>query len=370
MIVRNSTFMFHGGNIEGSGSSMGYIEFDHNTMFMHTKSSPFSMRQMHNAKITNNIFFSCYSTGLDSNTINNPNNWNANFFSPPAILTLDSLYDDLEGEPYLITEADRNIQATNNAYFWPQGIMDIYDTMNADKDTSAGHPRNIGGKIVAPVWAAARVGAEAILDLPNIDITTGNVNVDPGYDAAYVSAAATNMAAFVNFIWTHNNDAAGERPFVYANESNYDLYKDVAADWKDKQNYPVQENLTYTNAALMTAATDGKPLGDLNWFPGIINSIDGGKGLNIVPTKLTLSQNYPNPFNPTTTIEYSISKSSQVTLKVFNMLGKEVTTLVNKKQTAGEHSVKFDASNLASGVYLYKIKAGNTTIAKKMVLIK
>ncbi len=83
-----------------------------------------------------------------------------------------------------------------------------------------------------------------------------------------------------------------------------------------------------------------------------------------------LSQNYPNPFNPTTTINYSISKSGLVTLKVFNVRGEIVAELINKEQSIGKHSITFNASNLASGTYIYKLNSNGNQIAKKMVLIK
>ncbi len=83
-----------------------------------------------------------------------------------------------------------------------------------------------------------------------------------------------------------------------------------------------------------------------------------------------LSQNYPNPFNPATTIKYSIPSESDVSVKVYDIIGKEVATLVNTKQTAGNYSVQFDASNLASGIYIYRINAGIFTETKKMTLLK
>ncbi|MCZ7603959.1 MAG: T9SS type A sorting domain-containing protein [Melioribacteraceae bacterium] len=83
-----------------------------------------------------------------------------------------------------------------------------------------------------------------------------------------------------------------------------------------------------------------------------------------------LSQNYPNPFNPTTTINYTVPTNELVTLKVFNILGQEVKTLVNKVQNAGHHTVSFDASTLASGVYIYRLSSGNFVNTKKMMLIK
>ena len=91
---------------------------------------------------------------------------------------------------------------------------------------------------------------------------------------------------------------------------------------------------------------------------------------NQTPTSFTLSQNYPNPFNPSTEIQYSIPKSGLVTLKVYNMLGQEIVTLVSQKQQAGSYTVNFDASKLASGVYLYRIQAGDFSLTKKMTLLK
>lgn len=83
-----------------------------------------------------------------------------------------------------------------------------------------------------------------------------------------------------------------------------------------------------------------------------------------------LLQNYPNPFNPVTTIKYTVPTTELVTLKVFNILGQEVKTLVNKVMNAGQHQVSFDASNLASGVYIYRLSSGNLVNTKKMLLLK
>jgi len=90
----------------------------------------------------------------------------------------------------------------------------------------------------------------------------------------------------------------------------------------------------------------------------------------VVPMVYNLSQNYPNPFNPTTTIQFNLPIESNVTLKVFNVLGQELMTIVSEKMKAGNHLVKFDASKLSSGIYLYQINAGKFTETKKMVLLK
>ena len=92
----------------------------------------------------------------------------------------------------------------------------------------------------------------------------------------------------------------------------------------------------------------------------------------IIASNFILYQNYPNPFNPTTTIKYQIPKSGLVQLKVYDILGREVATLVNEFKTAGEHSVQFVSSNfgLASGVYFYHIQAGQYSVIKKLLLLK
>lgn len=90
----------------------------------------------------------------------------------------------------------------------------------------------------------------------------------------------------------------------------------------------------------------------------------------IIPTNTELSQNYPNPFNPTTQISYQISKDGFVNLVVYNSLGQEVATLVNKHQTIGKYSVQFNTVNLPSGVYFYRLESGNFTKVNKMLFLK
>ena len=89
-----------------------------------------------------------------------------------------------------------------------------------------------------------------------------------------------------------------------------------------------------------------------------------------VPVEMNLKQNYPNPFNPSTTISYSIPKASYVKLRVFNILGKELATLADGFQSAGNHSARFLASNMASGVYFYRLEAEGYTAMKQMLLVK
>jgi hypothetical protein len=95
-----------------------------------------------------------------------------------------------------------------------------------------------------------------------------------------------------------------------------------------------------------------------------------GDGNTHIPVSFKLRQNYPNPFNPATTIRYDLPTAEYVTLRVYDILGREVATLVNKRQTAGSYSIRFDANQLSSGLYFYKITAGSFNKTRKMVVMK
>jgi hypothetical protein len=97
------------------------------------------------------------------------------------------------------------------------------------------------------------------------------------------------------------------------------------------------------------------------------NIIEINAGL---PKTFVLEQNYPNPFNPTTVMSYQLPVASEVSLKLFDVLGKEVATLVNERQEAGAYNYTLNASNLSSGVYFYRLQAGNFVQTKKMMLVK
>ncbi|MEJ2506861.1 MAG: T9SS type A sorting domain-containing protein [Ignavibacteriaceae bacterium] len=101
---------------------------------------------------------------------------------------------------------------------------------------------------------------------------------------------------------------------------------------------------------------------------GIVISVD--EKTETTTNSYELSQNYPNPFNPITSIKYQIPEDGMVTLKIYDILGKEVKTLVNEQKSAGRYEVRFDAADLATGVYLYKLNVNNFASVKKMLLVK
>jgi len=154
---------------------------------------------------------------------------------------------------------------------------------------------------------------------------------------------------------------------TYSNQDTGLILKDVKAILPvAKANKNTFTNTTYD----ILGGTNGMSVWRMQNF--VVTAVDDN---NLsVPNKFSLSQNYPNPFNPSTTINYQLSAISRVTLKVYDILGREVTTLLNKEQPAGSYKITFDASKLASGIYLYRIVAGSAEggfiQTKKMILLK
>jgi hypothetical protein len=89
-----------------------------------------------------------------------------------------------------------------------------------------------------------------------------------------------------------------------------------------------------------------------------------------IPTEFAMNQNYPNPFNPVTTIKYQLPKAELVTIKIYDIIGKEISTLINRTQNAGYYEVNFNAGKLSSGIYFYKMVAGDFVSIKKLVVLK
>lgn len=127
------------------------------------------------------------------------------------------------------------------------------------------------------------------------------------------------------------------------------------------------ENMTYIDRYIDTTS-DHAPVWTRFDFSRSLVSVEGSD--NERPESVKLAQNYPNPFNPATVISYQIPSNGNVELNVYNMLGQRVATLVNEQMPAGSHEVVFDASGLSSGIYFYRLTAGNTQLTRKMTLVK
>jgi hypothetical protein len=175
--------------------------------------------------------------------------------------------------------------------------------------------------------------------------------------------------------------------------SNYQVWKkggDEGGDWHLKQTTsnssyedpdervvtgPKQGNegtAYYYVKAVDLGSNVSNPSNEVNIRVGIEppSKSVSGEGQEGIIYDYSLSQNFPNPFNPTTTIKYAIKTAGEVTLKVFDMLGTEVSSLVNENQEEGSYSVTFNASELPSGIYFYTLTSGNFIDTKKLILLK
>jgi len=131
-------------------------------------------------------------------------------------------------------------------------------------------------------------------------------------------------------------------------------------------------NGTFTQAGDQASGTWGFSVSGTicsgNWGPAIVVSVEELSGG--IPERFVLAQNYPNPFNSSTTIQFALPSTSHVSIKVYNELGLEVATLVDKHLSPGEYKTTWNAANVASGVYLYRIQAGDFVETKKLILLK
>jgi hypothetical protein len=223
---------------------------------------------------------------------------------------------------------------------------------------------------------------------------------------AYPSVSVSEDGKLVYVMWTSPQvtngklDTTSDGGTVYWNDLYHTWSTDGGTTWKpvtilagDKA---TSESFGHTPQYLRWDPVQQKYVADIVYLADLapnLSTIPGGTGaitdnpimyvaftIPDVPTgvndhsqtvrSFNLSQNYPNPFNPSTKIDHSLSEKSNVSLKVYDMLGREVANLVNATQEVGNHSINFNASKLASGMYVYTLKSGNNVMSKKLMLLK
>ncbi len=190
--------------------------------------------------------------------------------------------------------------------------------------------------------------------------------------AAPVATAATNITTTG---FTANWNASTGATNYWVDVSTTDDFSNVLASYNNKSVGNVTTHIIIsltpnTTYYFRVCASNSSSTSPYSNTITVTTNVTGVDDLLNLPTRFDLSQNYPNPFNPTTTIKYQIPEETFVGIKVYNLLGSEVTTLVNEMRTVGTYEVKFNASQLTSGIYIYKIHAGQFSQMKKMVLVK
>lgn len=325
-----------------------YVKIEHNTC-LNNCGFVFFLHTLTNASISNNIFYNVQFTGEFGDEFNG--GWNDYDRLPASVISVDTLYDKGNFKLAPFPEANRVIRVANNSFFMDPQIL------AAQK--AAGN--------VQTEWMNSRTKAMFNADAtwPGLEEKNNLLGEDPGF-----KINPTVMDSILYFIpivgtWASTKTWAwpvdGKPPYV--------------PDW------PIPEDLSYTNAKLLTAADGGFPIGDLNWFPEKkkqweqwVTSVET-KESKMVPAEFTLNQNYPNPFNPSTEISFNLKKDGQVKLGIYNVLGQKVATLIDKEMAAGAHRITWNATNdsgqqMPSGVYYYRLESGSQKATRKMLLLR
>ncbi len=368
-----------------------YALFEHNTIVYGTV-NPFLMARANNMVIKNNIFYAAHAMG--GNPDHTINGWFNNIdTSSSSIIRVwaddstsywsklwdfaipgpESYVNDARGvTAEMLSPANRVYKIEKNDFFMPEKLLNFYKTWNDTVTTTDSVDVPVYGQPDEQKVVLKRILNTAtwenhyckyVLDtlLSGVaNVTNDNVmNEDPGFN----SDVQTQLDSLILYVW---KISAGQLDHPWFYNPTGSLYPPT---------WPLSEDLAYTNTSMQSAGTDGFALGDLNWFPAqkaqweqYITDVNDTKPT--APTKFALSQNYPNPFNPTTRITFTLEKSGFAQLSVYNILGQKVATLLSGNLSAGQHEVNFNASNLSTGVYIYKLESGNNTSIKKMMLLK
>ena len=343
------------------------IIFNHNT-FVNCAGIVFTNPgYQNNVSIVNNIFMNC------------------NLRAYSGIHNIDSLEQDPDWEPMGLVNVSDSAKAPigfyvdKNLAYWDQSLSDIVSTLNSNA---------VDG---ITTWRSQMIP----MNERTYVMFSNNAKYPYLTNGTWI---IQNLPAFTNTANLFTTQLANLKTFAISIADTASMA--VLPDWRlinvgqgkfVNPDWPIPVDLSYSNADLMTAGLGGFPIGDLNWFPvqkvtwlaqrdaEYINinpffpcwypCVDVEK-VNSVSTEFKLEQNYPNPFNPTTTLSFVIGHLSFVTLKVYDVLGREVANLVNEEKQAGRYEIKFNAGKLASGIYFYQINAGNYVQTRKMVILK
>ncbi len=238
------------------------------------------------------------------------------------------------------------------------------------------------GKIVAELNRAEQSVGFQLLTLTRTDIANALIgrrnagrrvrgdldnNTDAGSQYAYLVANGMDVRLKTGPGLLHHKYAIIDAEYPYWNSVTITGSHNwsSSAENANNENTLIIRDGNITNQYLQEFAARYYQFGGNDSIRVSVEEISGA-----IPERFTLEQNYPNPFNPSTEIRYHIEQSSHVVLKVFDVLGREVSTLVNEQSKPGTYRVQFHATNLASGVYYYRLSAGSFSDVKKMVVMK
>jgi photosystem II stability/assembly factor-like uncharacterized protein len=225
-------------------------------------------------------------------------------------------------------------------------------------------------------WSSAKVGAGPILSLAMHDNSAGIACSAPAYlngPATYArttdGGASWQALSDVKPLSGWGASFPAERLAWFTGGPYVAHSSDAGLTWVLEPTDPLKGNViavSFSDSAHGWAATDS---GEILRYRPLLTSVRFETGWNL-PVQALLHQNYPNPFNPATTIRFELSKSSEVRLSVYDILGREVTVLVNESKHAGVHQASFDGTRFASGVYFYRLTTEGSSQTRKLLLLR
>ena len=346
VMVNNTEFNSNSFFMQIRNNYVTYARIEHNTIVNSFK-WPIQWSWMTNAIISNNLFYNVHSYGETASDIVGQDFDGLVF----GIINVDTI-PPADADSLGIVESERVIKVNNNNWWFSQEVQDYW----------AAHADSVNPEPFMNSRTQAMFDDDT--NYPYLE-ENNTMNIDPQF---------TNVGDLTGFIDWMTKKRAGESTSYWGWDPDGDRFN---VQW------PLPEDLSYpTSSPLYTAAEGGFPVGDLNWFPDkkkewedwIVSGMEESASHQVV-TDFRLEQNYPNPFNPTTYIRYRLAKSGKVRLEVYNSLGQKIRTLVNAKETAGEHVVQWDGSDengvlAPSGLYFYRLKAGKSAQVRKMLLLR
>ncbi|MFH1196808.1 MAG: PKD domain-containing protein [bacterium] len=396
----------------GDGSAFSWLnEFDMTNFNFELDSFEFFMRSENS--FLNMLYVAVYDAGLNVladgtifGTISSEGAWNTVYIDTPINFTTgDKFYLNIETQLSSIdypAGTDEDAQILNKSFYLDDSSNLIPLNSVAGFENGAFVIRAIGtitgGGNVNPV-AIAQVSKNQALIGENISFDASQSYDNDGTISSYVwnfgdGGTSSNV--------TINHSYATEGSFNYSlTVTDNDGATGIASGTVNVTSgvtrltvQPSSGNVAASNEQIITVTLNATGLAPGNYtgqvsitsnggniiipLTMVVNSINDVQDQQTIPTEFELSQNYPNPFNPTTTIRYAvptvetgyIPSLQHITLKIYDILGNEVVTLVDEPKRAGYYEVNFNAAELTSGVYIYKLRAGDFVSSKKMLLLK
>jgi hypothetical protein len=336
-----------------STANIKYFRFDHNTCVNGMSYHGFlSLGKLSgNVLITNNMLVDHFALGADSDAVRQGEFADSREFDQwgaPRMTWVIAVPDTANTIFYTIKNNYYRVTPALQSFFDSASILPIV----------ANPPLTVGPALTHNI--CSRIGADSATAF---QLTTADLQKTPKL-----------MVEFMKWYrrpWTATDSGGNKQKVRTGWNASFDY------DRKTMQYYTDTLNCSYsTSAGIYSAATGGYPVGDLNWFPARYTawkndpSTGVDAGARDIPELYSLEQNYPNPFNPSTQIVFGLPNSTRVTLEVYNLLGQKVATLLDEMREPGSYTVSFDGKGMSSGVYFYRLTAGNQVTSKKMMLVK